>query len=115
MTACRECSLLLSHFPRKTLSSRAGLLIVAYQKRAAKWHRVSPWSEEELQELGYGMQTQVRRALVARSIYVAKLRNLDLIERGKTSAKRADDSYLTNKLAWRALALVANGTSRAAR
>jgi hypothetical protein len=82
VTACRECSLLLSHFPKETLSSRAEYLVGAYKKRAAKWLRVPPWSEQELEELGYGMQTQIRRALVARSIYVAKLRNLDLIEQG---------------------------------
>jgi hypothetical protein len=80
--ACRECSLLLSHFSKKTLSSRAEYLMGSYEKRAAKWLRVPPWSEQELQEMGYGMQKQIRRALMVRSIYIAKLRNLDLTELG---------------------------------
>lgn len=52
VSACRECNFLLTHFPNVTLSSRAGYLIRAYEKRAAKWLRVPPWSEHELQELG---------------------------------------------------------------
>jgi hypothetical protein len=31
VSACRECSLLLSDFPKLTLSSRAGYLIAAYR------------------------------------------------------------------------------------
>jgi hypothetical protein len=73
---------LLSHCSKLTLASRAEYLIKAYEKRAAKWLRVPPWSEQELQEMGYGMQSQIRRALILRSIYTTKLRNLDLTELG---------------------------------
>jgi hypothetical protein len=80
VSICRECSVLLSNFSKVTLSSRTQYLIRAYEKRAAKWLRVPSWSEQELQEMGYGMQTQIRRALMVQSIYMAKLRNLDLTE-----------------------------------
>jgi hypothetical protein len=53
VTVCQECSSLLSHCSKPTLSSRAGYLTRAYEKRAAKWLRVPPWSEQELQEMGY--------------------------------------------------------------
>jgi len=76
--ACRECILLLSNFAKDTLQLRAEHLIGAYERRAAKWLRVPLWSEQELQEMGYGMQRQIRRALMLRSIYITKLRNLDL-------------------------------------
>jgi hypothetical protein len=82
VAACRQCARLLARFPKLSLTSRARYLRRAYQKRAAKWLRVPPWREEELQELGYGLQTQVRRALTARSVYLAKLHNLDLVEHG---------------------------------
>jgi len=82
VSACRECTVLLSNFSKVTLSARSEYLTRAYEKRAAKWLRVPPWSERELQEMGYGIQTQIRRALLIRSIYVAKLRNLDLTELG---------------------------------
>jgi hypothetical protein len=82
VAACRECATLLARFPKLGLTARARYLTRAYQKRAAKWLRVPFWHEEELQELGYGLQTQVRRALTARSVYLAKLRNLDLVEQG---------------------------------
>jgi hypothetical protein len=82
VAVCHECDSLLSHCSRLTLASRADHLIRAYEKRAAKWLRVPPWSERELQEMGYGMQSQIRRALILRSIYTSKLRNLDLTELG---------------------------------
>jgi hypothetical protein len=82
VTVCHECSSLLSHCSKLTLSSRAEYLIRAYEKRAAKWLRVPPWSEQELQEMGYGMQSLIRGALILRSVYISKLRNLDLTELG---------------------------------
>jgi hypothetical protein len=78
VAACCECNLLLSNIAKVTLLSRAEYLIEAYEKRAAKWFRVPPWSEQELREMGYNMQTHIHRALMLRSIYIGKLRNLDL-------------------------------------
>jgi hypothetical protein len=82
VSACLECIALLSSFSKVTLSSRTEYLIGTYEKRAAKWLRVPPWSERELQEIWYGMQNQIRRALIVRAIYIAKLLNFDLTELG---------------------------------
>jgi hypothetical protein len=61
-----------------SIPSRAGYLISRYESRAEKWLKVPPWSEKELAEMGYGMRKQIKRALMLRSIYIAKLRNVDL-------------------------------------
>ena len=49
------------------------------RERAAKWLRVPLWSEQELQEMGYGISRQIRRALMLRSIYITKLRRSTLL------------------------------------
>jgi hypothetical protein len=82
VAVCQECSSLLSHCSKLTLSSRSEYLIRAYEKHAAKWLRIPLWSEQEFQEMGYNMQSQIRGALVLRSVYISKLRNLDLTELG---------------------------------
>jgi hypothetical protein len=70
VSACRECSVLPSNFSKVTLSSRTEYLIRAYEKRAAKWLRAPPWSERELQEMGYSMQNQICKALMVVGLYL---------------------------------------------
>jgi hypothetical protein len=54
--------------PAKSQRRISGRLLAEQIGRA--YTRVPPWSEQELQEMGYGMQKQIRRASMLRSIYI---------------------------------------------
>jgi len=69
-------------FGSKANFRRAEALLSPYESRAQKWIRIPFWSEQELSELGYGLQRQIRRALMLRAIYIAKLSNLQLTALG---------------------------------
>jgi hypothetical protein len=79
---CIECNILISNRAIFNVLDRAKYLISAYERKASKWLRIPPWSEKELGDMGYNMRNKIRIALMLRSVYAAKLLNLDLTAQG---------------------------------
>lgn len=75
--ACNECNVLLSDKVIPTIMDRAQYLAEKYRLRYKKLLAMPEWTDKDLEELGYHLQSNIRAAEYKRRRIEFKLRVLD--------------------------------------
>ena len=71
--SCRECNSIIGARPPWTVSARRRELHKILKRRYAKYLEMPNWTEEEIEELGPGMQESVREGLVVKALTQARI------------------------------------------
>ena len=77
--ACKQCNSTLSDKCHLTIADRAAYLLRRYKQKHKKEMNSPLWTEEEISELGYNLQSEVRAAQYNRELWAIRMEHLQLI------------------------------------
>jgi hypothetical protein len=79
---CNRCNSFLSDKAHFTIHDRANYLIDIYRDRHWKDITFPIWEKQELEELGHNLRANVEKRLRLKTLYLNKIRNLELCSQG---------------------------------
>lgn len=74
---CNTCNVLLGTYSRSEVHVRAGYLVDRYRTKYAKVLRFPSWSDEELEEMGTRLRTEILRRRAQKESLLKKLKTLE--------------------------------------
>jgi hypothetical protein len=91
--SCAECNSILGSKMLYTVGRRAGYLAARYKKRYAKILDMSPWTKEELDELGYGLRHAIELSTDTRADVLMRVDHCKMVEAISPSIKDVWEQY----------------------
>jgi len=76
---CMECNQMLGNRLLTTVATRAAYLIGATERRYSKLLEMPDWTEDELEDLGYALRTNIETSIDSKRIVQERLRYLTLV------------------------------------